>query len=701
MSIPMSGKALSIEDARREHSDLNKRIQEHDSHYYVDDAPTISDADYDALRQRYEQLEAQFPELKTSQSLFEKVSGKASDKFAKLRHRVPMLSLANAFTDEDILDFESRIHRFLGLSNDARLEFTVEPKIDGLSLSLRYEKGHLVSAATRGDGEVGEDVTANARTVATIPHVLNGKVSDILEVRGEIYLSHQDFIGINERQLELKKPPFANPRNAAAGSLRQLDASITASRPLKFFAYAWGEVSDMPSDTQWGMVEAFRAMGFRTNEHMKIYGHMSECLEHYHAIEAERATLGYDIDGVVYKLNRLDLQNRLGFVSRAPRWAIAHKFPSQKAITIVENIEINVGRTGTLNPIARLKPVTVGGVVVSNATLHNEEEIVRKNICIGDHVVVQRAGDVIPQIVEVVAEKRQPNARPYEFPNICPACGSHAVRDVHPKTGKVDAARRCTGGLTCPAQAVERLKHFVSRNAFDIEGLGEERIESFYQEGLIKSPPDIFTLEERDARSLQKLKNREGWGELSAKNLFQAIHAKRNIVINRFIFALGIRHVGDTTAKLLARHYELFEALRTACEHILAGDEVAKEHLISIDGMGPVVANAILEFFNEPHNQATLDALLSHLTLVPMEHVAHGSPVSGKIVVFTGSLEQMTREEAKAMAERLGAKVAGSVSAKTDLVVAGPGAGSKLKKAAELGVQTMDEQAWLEMVKGL
>ncbi|MBM6595908.1 NAD-dependent DNA ligase LigA [Microvirga pudoricolor] len=697
-------------EARAEHDTLGAEIAEHDRRYYQEDAPAVSDAEYDALRKRYEALEAQYPELKTAESLTRKVGSKVSEKFAKIRHSVPMLSLANGFSDEEVQDFVARIRRFLQLKPEMPLLFVAEPKIDGLSLSLRYEGGRLVSAATRGDGAVGEDVTANARTVKDIPHVLKGKgIPEVCEVRGEVYLSHEDFAAINDRQLAAGKPVFANPRNAAAGSLRQLDSAITATRPLRFFAYAWGQMSAMPSGTQEGMIACFRSFGLKTNPLTRLCASVDEMLEHYHAIETDRANLGYDIDGVVYKVNDLNLQERLGFVSRSPRWALAHKFPAQEAVTVVEDIEINVGRTGSLNPIAKLKPVTVGGVVVSNATLHNEDyikgiggngESIRNgaDIRVGDTVVILRAGDVIPKVIDVVLDKRPGDAHPYIFPTVCPACGSHAVREVNPRTGKEDSVRRCTGGLICPAQARERLKHFVSRNAFDIEGLGEQRIEEFYAEGMIQRPQDIFTLETRNARSLQRLENREGWGATSTRNLFAAIAERRNVSLNRFIFALGIPHIGETSARLLARHFGTFEALR---ETALAAQDHGSEayaELTSIGGIGKVVADAVVEFFKERHNEDMLDALLKEVTLEPIEAAASDSPVAGKIVVFTGSLEQMTREEAKAMAERLGAKVAGSVSKKTDLVVAGPGAGSKLKKAEEFDVKVLTEDGWFELI---
>ncbi|MET0531533.1 MAG: NAD-dependent DNA ligase LigA, partial [Microvirga sp.] len=622
---------LTPAEARAEHEALGAEIAEHDRRYYEEDAPTVSDAEYDSLRKRYEALEGLFPELKTTESLTQKVGSKVSEKFAKIRHRVPMLSLANGYADEEVEEFVERIRRFLQWKADAPLYFTAEPKIDGLSLSLRYEKGKLVTAATRGDGALGEDVTANARTVDDIPHVLKGaSIPDVFEVRGEVYLSHKDFAAINERQEAAGKPLFANPRNAAAGSLRQLDPKITASRPLCFFAYAWGEVSAMPADTQSGMMEALRGFGFQVNKLTRRCASIAEMLEHYHAIETDRANLGYDIDGVVYKVDDLGLQQRLGFVSRSPRWALAHKFPAQKAVTVLEGIEINVGRTGSLNPIARLRPVTVGGVVVSNATLHNEDYIkgiggngekIRNgvDIRIGDTVIINRAGDVIPKVLDVVLEKRPANAKPYEFPTQCPACGSHAVREVNPRTGKEDAVRRCTGGLICPAQARERLKHFVSRNAFDIEGMGDQRIDEFYEEGLVQRPQDIFTLAERNARSLKRLENREGWGETSVKNLFAAIEARRSISLNRLIFALGIPHIGETSARLLARHFGTFEALREAAK--AAADPASEEHadITSIGGIGPVVAEAVVEFFKEAHNEEMLDALLAQVKPEPME----------------------------------------------------------------------------------
>ncbi len=680
---------LTLAKARAEHARLGAEIAEHDRRYHSEDQPTISDAEYDELRRRYTALEAAFPELAGADSESRKVGAPPSEKFAKVRHAVPMLSLGNIFADEEVEEFVARVRRFLGLSESAPLDVVAEPKIDGLSCSLRYENGELVRAATRGDGYEGEDVTANVRTVQSIPHRLRG-APRIFEARGEVYMRHADFAALNARQAEAGKPVFANPRNFAAGSLRQLDPGITASRPLAFFAYAWGEVSEPIASTQLGAVEAMRRFGLPTNPLTSLCHSTAELIAHYHAIEAQRATLGYDIDGVVYKVNDLTLQERLGFISRSPRWAVAHKFPAEKAMTIVEAIGINVGRTGALTPLAKLKPVTVGGVVVSNATLHNEDEIARKDVRVGDTVVVQRAGDVIPQILEVVLDKRPPGAEPYEFPRVCPVCGSAALREIDEKTGEADVVRRCTGTLVCAAQAVEGLKHFVSRNAFDIEGLGEKLIELFFTESLIRTPADIFTLRARDGRDRPPLREWEGFGELSARNLFNAIDARRSITLNRFLYSLGIRHVGETNARRLARHFGDWDALRAA-----ARAENAAEELSSVEGVGPVVAEAVADFFAEPRNEAALDALLKEITIEPMEAIAAGHPLAGKTIVFTGSLERMTRDEAKAIAERLGAKVSGSISAKTDLVVAGPGAGSKLAKARELGVETIDEEEWV------
>ncbi len=692
--------ALTASEAAAELERLAAEISRHDQAYYREDDPEISDSEYDALRRRNDEIEAAFPELVVEGSPSQRVGAAPLEKFGKIRHAVSMLSLGNAFAEEDVYEFVARIRRFLKLSDDELVEITAEPKIDGLSISLRYENGRLVQAATRGDGQEGENVTRNVETIADVPHHVGAAdFPAIFEVRGEIYMSHTDFARLNEMQSEANGKVFANPRNAAAGSLRQLDSSITASRPLRFFAYAWGQVERLPEATQSGVLAALDRWGFPVNPLTRLCTSVDEMLAHYRAIEEQRATLGYDIDGVVYKVNRLDWQERLGFVSRSPRWAIAHKFAAEKANTILEGIDIQVGRTGALTPVARLKPVTVGGVVVSNATLHNEDEIVRKDIRIGDTVTIQRAGDVIPQVLGHLPAKRPDDAVTYQFPTTCPACGSHAVREVNEKTGKTDVVRRCTGGLICPAQRVERLKHFVSRNAFDIEGMGDKVIQEFYDDGLIQSPQDIFTLQSRDERSLKKLKDREGWGGTSASNLFAAIDERREIGLDRFIFSLGIRHVGETTARTLARSYgtadQFLDAMAAAQDHA----SEAYADLVNIDGIGDVVARAVAEFFAEPHNLSVVKELVDdHLDIQALEAIETGSPVSGMTIVFTGALERMTRDEAKAMAERLGAKVAGSVSKKTDLVVAGPGAGSKLKKATELGVEVISEDDWFVRV---
>ena len=703
--------SLTQEEAQAELKRLAAEIAEHDRRYHQEDAPTISDADYDALRRRNAEIEARYPNLILEESPSNQVGAAPASGFGKITHRVPMLSLDNAFSDDDVRDFVGRVRRFLKFDPlMGVLALTAEPKIDGLSLSLRYENGALVYAATRGDGTTGENVTENAKTIKDIPITLVGKVPDVVEVRGEVYMAHKDFQALNERMAANGGKIFANPRNAAAGSLRQLKSEITASRPLRFFAYAWGEMSELPQDTQFGMVKQLENWGFEVNPLMQRCDSVEELLGVYHGIEESRARLDYDIDGVVYKVDRLDLQERLGFVSRSPRWAIAHKFPAEQAYTILNDIEIQVGRTGALTPVAKLEPITVGGVVVSNATLHNEDYIkgigqdgepIRggKDLRIGDTVKIQRAGDVIPQIVDVDLERRPEGAQPFEFPTQCPACGSHAVREENEKTGRVDAVRRCTGGLICPAQATEKLKHFVSRNAFDIEGFGDKQVDAFYKDGLVMAPADIFTLEERDRRSLTKLRNREGWGAVSAKNLFEAIDARRRIDLHRFIFALGIRHVGEGNAKLLARAYGSWDAFYAAMKaaHDQAGEAWAE--LNDIDGIGHIVAEALAEFFAEQHNLDQLDELLKEVTPKDAEKIdASGSPVAGKTVVFTGSLERMTRDEAKAMAERFGAKVAGSVSKKTDLVVAGPGAGSKLKKAQELEIEVISEDDWFDLV---
>jgi DNA ligase (NAD+) len=668
---------------------LAKLIAAHDKSYYQKDAPTISDADYDVLRERNKAIEERFPALVRKDSPSRRVGVAPTGRFGKIRHAVPMLSLDNAFSDGDVSEFVERVVRFLKLEEAP--VFTAEPKIDGLSLSLRYEDGHLVTGATRGDGTEGEDVTANVRTLGEdeIPHKLKGRnLPAVVEVRGEVYMRHADFAALNRRQEEAGEPVYANPRNSAAGSLRQKDPQITASRHLKFFAYGWGEMSVMPEGTQAGMVGWLRACGFIVNPLFRLCHSAEAMLAFYRDVEAERATLGYDIDGVVYKLDRLDWQTRLGFVSRAPRWAIAHKFAAEKATTVVKDIDIQVGRTGALTPVAKLEPVTVGGVVVQNATLHNEDEIARKDVRVGDTVIVQRAGDVIPQVLGVVAEKRPKGAKPYKFPHACPVCGSHAVRE------EGEAVRRCTGGLVCTAQAVERLRHFVSRDAFDIEGLGEKQVQAFYDDGLVREPADIFALREKRAA----LEQREGSGETSVRNLLAAIEQRRAIALNKLIYALGIRHVGETNARLLARHYGTLDAFLSGMTAAGEGrDSDAYRELNDIGGIGEVVADALVEFFKEERNRDALDRLLREIEVAPMETVKSDSAIAGKTVVFTGTLEKMTRNEAKAQALRLGAKVAGSVSKKTDYVVAGPGAGSKLAEAEALGVAVLTEDEWLAM----
>ena len=787
---------LTKAQARKELIVLGARIAELDAAYYQADAPLVSDADYDALRRRLAAIEAKFPELAGADSPSHRVGAAPAGGFGKVRHAVPMLSLGNAFEDGDVGDFVERVRRFLGLDGGTAVEFTAEPKIDGLSISLRYEAGVLVQAATRGDGAEGENVTANVRTMASIPQRLKGNnVPAIAEVRGEIYLSHADFKRLNDEQAKAGGKIFANPRNAAAGSLRQLDSTITAKRPLQFFAYTWGEMAAMPADSQMGMIKAFASWGLPVNPRTELRDDAVGLIEFYRGIDAARASLGYDIDGVVYKVNRLDWQTRLGFVSRSPRWAIAHKFAAEQATTILNDIEIQVGRTGALTPVAKLAPVTVGGVVVSNASLHNEDEIARKDIRIGDTVVVQRAGDVIPQVVRVVIDKRPTGAVPYRLPDVCPACGSEAVREIGEENpvaqadvalrAQADVVRRCTGGLICPAQVKERLKHFVSRLAFDIEGLGEEKIDAFYDDGLIRKPADIFTLAARDQTSLKRLKDREGLGAKSVEKLFKAIDSRRKIGLERFMFALGIRHVGETTSKDLAKAYGTFDALRAAIhaaakvqpganylrlmavrglgaktaelvmDHYAqrgnddgdlfeasAGHGIAFENLKAIKGMrataiealreafvsaealqtiaeraarerpgeayrefaglngiGEVAAGALIAFFHEPHNSVAVDDLLKEVEVAPfVREVAVASPVTGKTVVFTGTLTKVSRSEAKAQAERLGAKVAGSVSKKTDYVIAGSDAGSKLTSAQELGVTVLSEDEWLTLI---
>ena len=707
---PTDPAKLTKPKAKVELMRLRLAIEGHDKAYYQDDAPKVSDADYDALRRRVEAIEQTFPELVTGDSPTQKVGAAPARGFAKVTHAVPMLSLGNAFSDEEVAEFLNRVRRFLKLSADDMPAIVAEPKIDGLSLSLRYEHGELVRAATRGDGFTGEDVTANVRTIKDIPNTLKGRnIPAACELRGEVYMLKSDFLALNKRQAEAGDTVFANPRNSAAGSLRQKDVAITASRPLKFFAYAWGEISELPADTQHGMLRWLDKAGFVVNPLITLCASVEDALAFYRRIGEERAALPYDIDGVVYKVDRLDWQERLGFAGRAPRWAIAHKFAAEQATTVLAGIDIQVGRTGALTPVARLTPVTVGGVVVQNATLHNEDYIkgigndgqpIRDgvDIRVGDTVTIQRAGDVIPQIVGVLLDKRPKNAKPYEFPQTCPVCGSHAIRE------EGEAVRRCTGALICPAQAIERLKHFVSRAAFDIEGLGEKQVQQFYEDGLIMHPVDIFTLQKRDARAAKKIIDREGYGATSVRNLFAAIDERRSIELHRFIYALGIRHVGEGNAKLLARHYGSVDAFRTAMLAAAAAQteegnaSEAYQDLNDIGGVGDIVADAVVEFFAEQRNVKALDELLEEIEVRPAEQPKQSTPVSGKTVVFTGSLTKFTRDEAKAAAERLGAKVAGSVSKKTDYVVAGEDAGSKLTKARDLGVAVLTEDEWLGLI---
>ena len=693
---------LTEDEAEAELARLARALGGANLAYHTLDAPEISDAQYDALKRRNLAIETRFSALKRDDSPSERVGGAVATGFGKIPHQVRMLSLENAFADEDVTDFDDRVRKFLGL--EGVVAYTAEPKIDGLSLSLRYESGELVQAATRGDGEVGENVTENARTIADIPRQVTG-APQVMEVRGEVYMNHADFAALNTRQTERGDKTFANPRNAAAGSLRQLDATITAARPLRFFAYAWGELSEPLATTQKGAISRLGGMGFQVNPLTVLCASPVDLLAQYRRIEAQRATLGYDIDGVVYKVDELALQARLGFRSTTPRWAIAHKFPAELAWTRLLAIDIQVGRTGALSPVARLQPVTVGGVVVSNATLHNEDYVAGrgakgnpirdgKDIRIGDWVQVYRAGDVIPKIADVDLSRRGTDAQPYVFPHVCQECGSLAVRE------EGDAVRRCTGGLICPAQAVERLKHFVSRAAFDIEGLGAKQIEMFFndRELPVRTPADIFTIASRDAANpLKKLKNRDGFGEKSVTNLLAAIEAKRFIPLDRLIFSLGIRHVGEAAASLLARHYSTWEAFEVAITHAEPGSGDWAE-LTSIDGVGDVLAASLAAAFRNPAERMAIDALVTQLQVQPVYARAPvNSEVAGKTLVFTGTLEKMSRAEAKARAEALGAKVAGSVSAKTDLVIAGPGAGSKARAAVALGITVIDEDTWLAL----
>jgi len=763
---------LTPQEAEAELKRLADEIAAHDRAYYQKDAPAVSDAVYDALRQRNEAIEARFPDLVRPDSPSQKVGAAPASGFAEAKHLQQMYSLGNAFSEDDLFEFAARVRRFLGMEEGAKLDLTAEPKIDGLSANLRYRNGKLELGATRGDGRVGEDVTANLKTLDDIPQTLSGKGwPDLIEVRGEVYISHADFAALNERQEKAGKQIYANPRNAAAGSLRQIDPAKTAERPLRFFAYGWGEVSEAVAETQFDGVAKLKDWGFPVNRDMRRVSTPEDMVAIYRDLEEQRAGLGYDIDGVVYKVDDLALQDRLGYVSRAPRWAVAMKFPPEQATTELERIEIQVGRTGALTPVAKLKPVTVGGVVVSNATLHNEDEIARKDVREGDTVIVQRAGDVIPQVVRVTNPDRKGRSKPYKFPDKCPVCDSHAVRE------EGEAVRRCTGGLVCRAQALERLKHFVSRQAFDIEGLGAKQIEAFFDEGWVREPADIYRLPEHKG----DLEEREGYGETSVRNLMRAVEEAKTIQLARLIYALGVRHVGEVTAQklagyaeswdafhkavnaaararpgkaymevltvdrvgeitankllaafkdgaperpetigeldqeiaalrlnisqpartALAAHYDAWDAFAAAMTEAAAQtpDEAFRE-LADIDSVGPVAVEALIEFFTEPRNAEAVERLLDHLTVEAAERPAEDSLVAGKTVVFTGSLERMTRDEAKARAQALGAKVSGSVSRKTDILVAGPGAGSKLTKAKDLGVEVMDEDAWLALIGG-
>lgn len=685
--------ALSPEEAARELERLAGEIARHDRLYYQQDAPEIDDAAYDALRRRNAEIEARFPELVREDSPSVRVGVAPASGFGKVPHSVPMLSLGNVFGEQELRDFVARVRRFLGLGETDQVDFVAEPKIDGLSITLRYENGRFAQGATRGDGREGEDVSANLRTLEDIPQRITGAVPEVLEVRGEVYMTKSAFADLNRRQEEKGGKIFANPRNAAAGSLRQLDTKITAERPLRFFAYSWGELSEDIAETHWAFLEKLKDWHFSVNPLARLCSSADELLGLYREIESGRADLDYDIDGVVYKVNSIALQQRLGYVSRAPRWAVAHKFPAEKARTLLKEIDIQVGRTGALTPVAILEPVNVGGVLVSRATLHNEDEIRRKDLRVGDTVILQRAGDVIPQVLEFVPEKRPADSTPFPFPETCPECGSQAIRELD------EAVRRCTGGLICPAQAVERLRHFVSRDAFDIEGLGEKQVQFLWEKGWVKTPGDIFRLHEtHGSDSLEALSRQPGWGRQSAQNLFEAIEARRRIELDRFLFALGIRRIGQTTARLLARSYGSLESLRTAMMEAQDRESTAYADLLAIDGIGAAVAEDLIGFFGEAHNLELLEDLLKEVEVETYEaRQSEESELSGKTLVFTGTLESMTRSEAKARAEALGAKVAGSVSSKTDYVVAGADAGSKARKAQDLGVQLLSEEDWRRM----
>jgi DNA ligase (NAD+) len=698
---------LTKAQAKVEHMRLALELEGHDKRYYQDDAPSVTDAEYDALRQRFNAIEKRFPEFVSSDSPSQKVGAAPSGRFKKVRHAVSMLSLDNAFAEQDVIDFAGRIARFLKLPDD-KIDFSAEPKIDGLSMSLRYEGGELVTAATRGDGAEGEDVTANIRTLEDVPQKLKGRnVPDVCEVRGEVYMTKKAFLALNERQKTAGDTIFANPRNSAAGSLRQKDPSITASRPLGFFAYAWGEMSAMPENTQSGMIHWFERCGFKTNPLTKLCHSVDQLIAFHRKIEEQRAELDYDIDGVVHKVDRIDWQERLGFVSRTPRWGIAHKFPAERAMTVLRDIEIQVGRTGSFTPVGKLEPVGVGGVIVQNVTLHNEDYIKGignkgeelregRDIRIGDTVVIQRAGDVIPQVVDVVIDKRPKGTKEFHFPKKCP-CPLHTdvVRE-ETATGEEGSRARCTGEFACPFQKIEHLKLFVSRRAFDIDGLGEKQLQYFFDEEWVKEPADIFTLQKRNNKL--KLEEIEGYGETSVRNLFASIENRRRIALERFIYALGMRHVGETTALALARGYGSWDAFHDACLKVAKEDEETVAEMDALDQIGDTVIKSVAAYFGESHNRGIVERLTKEVEIIDAEKPKSNSAVAGKTVVFTGSLEKMTRDEAKATAERLGAKAAGSVSKKTDYVVAGPGAGSKLAEAKKHGVQVLTEDEWLKLI---
>lgn len=689
---------LTEEQAAEELKRIAEDMAKADYAYYHDDAPFISDAQYDELKRRNEKIEAKFPHLKIKDGPSVRIGAAVRSEFGKVKHKIPMLSLGDIFSEEELIDFTASINRFLGYDTDNQINYTAEPKIDGLSFSARYEKGKFVKGATRGDGTTGEDITENLKVIKDLPLEIHApNVPEVLEVRGEVYMSKTDFLKLNAQNEKEGKKVFANPRNAAAGSLRQLDANITKERKLSLFVYTWGDVSEIVWDSQSQFLKNVREWGFKTNPYNRICHTTQELIDYFEYLMKERADLPYDIDGIVYKVDSLALQNRLGFLTRTPRWAIAHKFPAEQAFTKINNIRVQVGRTGALTPVADLEPVNVGGVIVSHATLHNEDEIKRKDVRIGDTVIIQRAGDVIPQVVNVVQEKRTPESIEFEFPHICPMCGAHAIKEED------EAVRRCTGGLTCPAQAIERLKHFVSREAFDIEGLGSKIMEEFYNEGIIRNPVDIFTLEKRNKKLRDDLfatlddgsiylENREGWGKKSVEKLFNAINERRRISLPRFIYALGIRQVGTATSRLIAKNYGTFTHFR---DDMINGET---EKLLAIDGIGEAMVKDIVEFFAEEHNIKTINELMQQVEVEDfIDDTNYNSPIANKIVVFTGTLEKMTRAEAKAKALSLGAKVAGSVSKNTDYVVVGADAGSKATKAKELGVTILNEDEYLRL----